>query len=53
MYAHPAVRSTCFLDDIKTHYYWSQENVNPTRIVPLGPTLPLDEPHDRAQASLR
>lgn len=38
MYAHPGVRSTCFLDEIKTHYYFSQDNVNPTRIVPLGPT---------------
>ena len=37
MYAQPAIRSTCFLDEIKTHYYWSQDNVNPTRIVPVGP----------------
>jgi glutathionyl-hydroquinone reductase len=37
MWSHPGVRSTCALDDIKTHYYWSQDNVNPTRIVPLGP----------------
>ncbi len=47
----PEIRKTCDLDHIKTHYYWSQENVNPTRIVPLGPTLPLDEPHDRARLS--
>jgi len=38
MWQHPAIRRTCDLDEIKTHYYWSQENVNPTRIVPLGPT---------------
>jgi putative glutathione S-transferase len=38
MFAHPAIRGTCALDEIKTHYYWSQENVNPTRIVPLGPS---------------
>src|SRR6185295_17781036 len=31
MWSHPGVRSTCFLDEIKTHYYWSQDNVNPTR----------------------
>jgi len=49
LYQRPEVRSTCNLDHIKTHYYWSQENVNPTRIVPLGPTLPLDVPHDRAR----
>lgn len=47
VYQRPAVRSTCHLDHIKTHYYWSQENVNPHRIVPLGPTLDLDAPHDR------
>ena len=47
----PEIRRTCNLDHIKTHYYWSQENVNPTRIVPLGPTLPLDAPHDRARFS--
>jgi glutathionyl-hydroquinone reductase len=38
MYADPRIRATCFLDEIKTHYYWSQDNVNPSRIVPLGPT---------------
>jgi putative glutathione S-transferase len=37
LYAIPAIRATCNLDDIKTHYYWSQDNVNPTRIVPAGP----------------
>jgi putative glutathione S-transferase len=49
MYQRPEIQPTCNLEHIKTHYYWSQENVNPTRIVPIGPTLPLDEPHDRAK----
>jgi len=39
MYQHPGIRPTCQLDEIKTHYYWSQPTVNPTRIVPLGPLL--------------
>jgi putative glutathione S-transferase len=39
MYQHPGIRATCHLDDIKTHYYWSQPTVNPTRIVPRGPAL--------------
>jgi putative glutathione S-transferase len=39
MYQHPGIRPTCYLDDIKTHYYWSQPTVNPTRIVPRGPAL--------------
>jgi len=42
MYQHPGIRPTCQLEDIKTHYYWSQPTVNPTRIVPLGPTLEAD-----------
>lgn len=49
VYQLPGVRETCDLDDIKTHYYWSQDTVNPTRIVPLGPALDLDAPHDRAR----
>jgi len=39
LYQHPGIRPTCRLDEIKTHYYWSQPTVNPTRIVPLGPAL--------------
>ena len=53
MYQHPAIKPTCNLDHIKTHYYWSQDNVNPTRIVPVGPTLPLDEPVDRTRVGER
>ena len=37
MWSHPGIRPTCFLDEIKTHYYWSHDNINPSRIVPLGP----------------
>jgi glutathionyl-hydroquinone reductase len=43
----PGFRETTHLDHIKTHYYWSQTTVNPHRIVPLGPTLDYDAPHDR------
>lgn len=47
VYQTPGVRETCDLDAIKTHYYWSQTTINPTRVVPLGPTLDLDAPHGR------
>lgn len=47
VYQTPGVRETCKLDEIKTHYYWSQTTVNPTRVIPLGPTLDLDAPHGR------
>ena len=47
VYQRPEVRPTCDLHAIKTHYYWSQTTVNPTRIVPLGPTVDLDSPSGR------
>ena len=36
IYNMPLVRATVNFDHIKTHYYWSQESINPSRIVPLG-----------------
>ncbi|MCW5834495.1 MAG: glutathione S-transferase family protein [Labilithrix sp.] len=48
VYQMPAVKPTCDLDHIKVHYYWSQTTVNPHRVVPLGPTIDYDAPHDRA-----
>ena len=32
---------------IKSHYYQSHDQVNPTRIVPAGPELDLGAPHGR------
>jgi len=52
LYQHPGVAGTCDFDTIKTHYYGSHETVNPTRIVPLGPVLDLDAPHDRDRLPL-
>jgi len=40
-----AFKSTTNFEHIKTHYFWSHPQVNPTRIVPLGPVpniLPLE-----------
>jgi putative glutathione S-transferase len=45
----PGFGSTTNFDHIKTHYYVSHRNINPTGIVPLGPELLLDAPHDRAR----
>lgn len=50
VYQMPDVKKTCRLDHIKTHYYWSQPTVNPTRIVPVGPdgyAEALETPHGR------
>ncbi len=47
LYQWPGVRETTYMDHIKRHYYYSHDNINPTRIVPTGPALTLDGPHDR------
>jgi putative glutathione S-transferase len=46
-YQQPGVKQTCNLDHIKQHYYKSHPQVNPTRIVPKGPMIDFDAPHDR------
>ena len=47
LYQVPGVKETCNLDHIKRHYYKSHPNVNPTRIVPKGPLINFDAPHNR------
>jgi putative glutathione S-transferase len=42
VYALPGVAATVDMAQIKRHYYGSQVKVNPTRIVPLGPTPRFD-----------
>jgi putative glutathione S-transferase len=37
LYHVPGIKETVHLDHIKTHYYWSHDKINPTRIVPIGP----------------
>ncbi|RZK87105.1 MAG: glutathione S-transferase family protein [Methylobacterium sp.] len=38
--ADPAIADTVHLDHIKTHYYASHRDLNPSGIVPVGPALP-------------
>lgn len=47
LYQLPGVRETVRMDHIKRHYFESHPDVNPTRIVPLGPEIDFDEPHGR------
>ena len=47
LYQMPGVSETVFIDQIKQHYYFSHESINPTRIIPIGPELDLDGAHDR------
>lgn len=48
LYQQPAFTGTTDLDQIKRHYYGTHEQLNPSGIVPKGPALDLDAPHDRA-----
>lgn len=47
LYQLPGVAETVKMDQIKRHYYYTHDHINPTRIVPVGPILDLDRPHGR------
>jgi glutathionyl-hydroquinone reductase len=47
VYQTPGVADTVHIDFIKRHYYGSHANLNPSRIVPIGPDLNYETPHGR------
>ena len=47
LYQVPGIAETVNFDHIKRHYYMTHHDINPTRIVPLGPLLDLTSPHGR------
>ncbi|MDP2696593.1 glutathione S-transferase family protein [Thalassospira sp.] len=47
LYQVPGVRNTVHFDHIKGHYYESHETINPTGVVPMGPVLDFEAPHNR------
>ena len=47
LYQIPGIADTVNFDHIKRHYYVTHDDINPTRIVPLGPDLDLSAPHNR------
>ena len=47
LYQQPGIAETVNFDHIKRHYYMTHTEINPTRIVPLGPILDLGRPHGR------
>jgi putative glutathione S-transferase len=51
LYQQPGIAATVNLDHIKHHYYITHTEINPTRIVPLGPSLDLGRPHNRERLS--
>jgi glutathionyl-hydroquinone reductase len=51
LYQRPGIAETVSIDHIKRHYYGSQRQVNPTGIVPIGPLIDFDAPHNRGRLS--
>ena len=51
LYQVPGVAETVDIRQIKQHYYVSQRTINPTQIVPVGPVLDFDAPHERVKLS--
>ncbi len=49
IFQHPKIRPTVDMAHIKQHYFGSHTSINPTRVVPAGPALDYDAPHDRAR----
>jgi glutathionyl-hydroquinone reductase len=48
LYQWPGIAATVNLTHIKRHYYMSHRHINPTGIVPVGPSINFDAPTGRA-----
>ena len=48
LYQVPGVAETVNMTHIKRHYYESHDTINPSGVVPVGPELDLDAPHERS-----
>jgi putative glutathione S-transferase len=51
LYQIDGIAETVNFDHIKRHYYYTHDDINPTRIVPIGPLQDLDAPHGRERLS--
>ena len=51
LYQQPGIAETVNFDHIKRHYYMTHAEINPTRIVPIGPVFDLTKPHNRERLS--
>jgi len=47
LYQLPGIAGTVNFEHIKTHYYASHLNINPTGIIPVGPLQDFTAPHGR------
>jgi len=48
LYQYDGISDTVHFDHIKRHYYITHDDINPTRIVPIGPDQDFHAPHERA-----
>ena len=48
LYQTDGIAETVNFDHIKRHYYVTHDDINPTRIVPVGPLQDLSTPHGRS-----
>ncbi|WP_144186301.1 glutathione S-transferase family protein [Elioraea rosea] len=53
LYAQPGIAGTVNLEHVKRHYYESHRSINPTGIVPAGPTIDFTTPHGRVRLGAR
>ena len=47
IYQMPHIAETVNMDHIKRHYYMTHGSLNPSSVVPVGPEIDFDEPHER------
>jgi putative glutathione S-transferase len=47
LYQQPGIAATVNIDHIKRHYYYTHDDINPTRIVPIGPIQDFTRKHNR------
>jgi putative glutathione S-transferase len=50
LYQQPGIAATVNFDHIKRHYYYTHDDINPARIVPIGPAMDLTKPSGRDRA---
>lgn len=49
LYQVPGIAETVNMEHIKAHYFTSHANINPTRIIPVGPVIDFNKAHDRTR----
>uniref|UniRef100_A0A804UHL8 GST C-terminal domain-containing protein n=1 Tax=Zea mays TaxID=4577 RepID=A0A804UHL8_MAIZE len=51
IYQIPGISSTVNMEHIRKHYYGSHPSINPYGIIPAGPNIDYNAPHDRERFS--